>query len=59
MSAQEGMDRVNELINIGLVRDVDFTWAYYSYRNDTQCKYCEFHFKDPKYATFYSLRWKT
>jgi hypothetical protein len=61
MTAREGLDHVYELQDSGLTRDIDFEWAYNQekFGEDRHGKYCEFRFRDPKLATFYSLKWQT
>lgn len=61
MTAREGLDHVSELQTSGLIREIDFKWAYYQeeFGESRHGKYCEFWFNDPKLATFYSLKWQT
>ncbi len=61
MTAREGLDHVYELQSTGLLREIDFKWAYHQekFGECSHGKYCEFWFTDPKLATFYSLKWQT
>ena len=63
MRAAQAIDLVGELKSKGLVMNNDFTWTYHPGLwinvNETIKKYCEFNFRDPKLATFYSLKWQT
>lgn len=59
MNAASGIEHVRELISSGLIMDQDFRWEYHreEISDEIKSKYCEFSFKDPKLATFYSLKW--
>ena len=59
------LELLQELKTAGLILNQDFEWAFYNenVNNDgkerIQTRYCEFRFRDPKLATFYSLKWNT
>lgn len=58
MRATEALDRVDELRAQGLINQIDFMWKYNRDREGLNIIHsCEFMFKDPKLATFYSLKW--
>lgn len=63
--AIKAIELVCELKLAGLIVNQDFEWAFYheQVNNDRkdriQGRYCEFRFRDPKLATFYSLKWNT
>jgi hypothetical protein len=61
MTAREGLEHVNELVESGLKVNIDFEWAYNQeqFGESRHGKYCEFRFQDSTLATFYSLKWKT
>lgn len=57
LRAHQALERKQELINSGLVMNVDFIWRYVPSRlfNDP---YAEFTFTNPSLCAFYHLLWK-
>lgn len=60
VNARRALELVAELKESGLVVNVDFEFYVHNEKinNGTlHKKYCEFRFREPKLATFYSLKW--
>lgn len=56
IKANDALELKYELVNSGLVQDVDFSWMWYA-PTILGKSLVEFNFKNPALATFYKLKW--